>query len=83
MEQLLHYCWKHKIFPLQALTTTDGREVEVLYPGIHNFDAGPDFSEAKIKIAGVVWVGNVELHIHSSDWFRHHHEGNPVYENIM
>jgi hypothetical protein len=83
MEQLLHYCWKHKIFPLQTLTTTDGREVEVLYPGIHNFDAGPDFSEAKIKIAGVVWVGNVELHIHSSDWYRHHHEGNPAYENII
>ena len=83
MEQLLHYCWKHKIFPLQVLSTTDGREVEVLNPGIHNFDAGPDFSEAKIKIAGVVWVGNVELHIHSSDWYRHHHEGNPAYENII
>ena len=83
MEQLLHYCWKHKILPLQALKTTDGREVEVLNPGIHNFDAGPDFLEAKIKIGGMIWVGNVELHVRSSDWRRHHHEGNPAYENII
>ena len=83
MEQLLHYCWKHKIFPLQSLHTTDGKEVEVLNPGIHNQDAGPDFSEAKIKVDGVVWVGNVELHIHASDWYRHHHENNPAYENII
>lgn len=83
MEQLLHYCWKHKIFPLQSLRTTGGKEVEVLNPGIHNKDAGPDFSEAKIKVDGVVWVGNVELHIHASDWYRHHHQDNPAYDNII
>ena len=83
MEQLLHYCWKHKIFPLHQLTTTDGKEIEVLNPGLHNTDAGPDFLDAKIKIDGVVWVGNVEIHMRTSDWFRHHHENNPAYQNII
>ena len=29
MEQLLHYCWKHKLWPIEGLQTTDGQEVEV------------------------------------------------------
>ena len=45
MEQLLHYTWKHKIFPLHELRTTDGRLLEVLNPGIYNTDAGPDFTK--------------------------------------
>ena len=83
MELLLHYTWKHKIFPLHELHTTDGRAVEVLNPGVHNSDAGPDFTNAKVKIDGVVWVGNVELHIKTSDWFRHHHDKDAAYDNII
>ena len=59
MEQLLHYCWKHKLWPLKGLTTTDGHSVEVLDPGLHNHNAGPDFFNAKVKIDGTLWVGNV------------------------
>ncbi len=83
MEELLHYCWKHRILPLEPLRTTDGKEVEMLNPGLHNRDAGPDFLDAKVKIDGVVWVGNVELHTRASDWHRHGHDGNPAYENII
>ena len=83
MEQLLHYCWKHKIFPLRPLATIDGRCVEVLNPGRHNQDAGPDFLEAKVKIDGVLWVGDVEIHDKTSDWHRHGHDGNPAYEHII
>lgn len=43
MEQLLHYVWKHKIFPLSLLQTTSGRPVEVIDPGLPNMNAGPDF----------------------------------------
>lgn len=83
MEQLLHYTWKHKIFPLCELRTTDGRLLEVLNPGIHNTDAGPDFTGAKIKLDGIEWVGNVELHLKTSDWFRHHHDTDAAYDNII
>ena len=83
MEQLLHYTWKHKIFPLHELRTTDGRLLEVLNPGIHNTDAGPDFTGAKIKLDDTEWVGNVEIHQKTSDWFRHHHDTDASYENII
>ena len=52
MEQLLHYCWKHKLWPAKPLETTDGRLVEVIDPGLHNRNAGPDFFNAKVKIGG-------------------------------
>ena len=48
MEQLLHYVWKHKIFPLSLLQTTSGRPVEVIDPGLPNMNAGPDFFNAKL-----------------------------------
>ena len=56
MEQLLHYCWKHRLFPLQQLKTTSGQDVEVIDPGLHNRNAGPDFFNAKVKIDGTLWV---------------------------
>ena len=83
MEELLHYVWKHKIFPLRPLQTTDGRAVEVINPGLHNHDAGPDFFNASVRIAGQLWVGNVEIHLKASDWFRHHHDSDPAYANVI
>lgn len=83
MERLLHYTWKHKMLPLRELTTTDGREVEIIDPGLQNHNAGPDFFNAKVRIGGTLWVGNVEIHERASDWFRHGHETNPRYDNVI
>ena len=83
MEDLIHYVWKHKIFPLEGLTTTDGKCVEVVSPGLHNFDAGPDFFNSKVKVDGVMWVGNVEIHSNASDWFRHGHDRDTTYDSII
>ena len=83
MEQLIHYVWKHKMFPLTGLKTTDGQEVEVIDPGLHNHNAGPDFFNAKVKIGGTLWVGNVEIHDRASDWFLHRHDHDPNYNNVI
>ena len=83
MEQLLHYVWKHKMFPLKELLTTDGRALEVIDPGLHNHNAGPDFFNAKVKIDGTLWVGNVEIHDRSSDWYRHGHDHDSAYDNVV
>lgn len=83
MEQLLHYCWKHKMFPLGALHTTEGLVVEVIDPGLHNRNAGPDFFNAKVKINGELWVGNVEIHDKSSDWYTHGHDRDEHYNNVV
>ena len=83
MEQLLHYVWKHKLFPLRELKTTDGQTVEVIDPGLHNRDAGPDFFNAKVKIGTTLWVGNVEIHDKSSDWYLHGHDKDRSYDNVI
>ena len=83
MEQLLHFTWKHKIFPLEGLKTTTGDTVEVIDTGLSNHHAGPDFFNAKLKINGVLWVGNVEIHEKASDWFNHGHHQNPTYSNVI
>lgn len=83
MEKLLHYVWKHKIFPLKELRTTTGQSVEVIDTGLANLHAGPDFFNAKIKLDGVLWVGNIELHYQSSDWYRHHHDTDSVYNSVI
>lgn len=83
MEQLLHYVWKHKLFPSAPLTGTGGERIEVIDPGLHNSHAGPDFFNAKIKVDGTLWVGNVELHERSSYWYRHGHDRDKTYDNVV
>ena len=83
MEQLLHYIWKHRILPLHELRTTDGRAVEIIDPGLHNTHSGPDFFNAKLRIDGTMWVGNVEIHERSADWFMHSHDQDPAYNNVV
>lgn len=83
MEQLLHYVWKHKIFPLTSLQTIYGQPVEVIDSGLPNGNAGPDFFNAKVKIAGTLWVGNVEIHTQASDWMRHGHHHDKAYDSVI
>ena len=83
MEQLLHYVWKHKIFPLKELKTPTGQQVEVIDTGLANTDAGPDFFNAKLKLDGVLWIGNIEIHERSSDWFKHGHHADAGYNSVI
>ena len=65
------------------MRTTDGRTVEVIDPGLHNTHAGPDFFNAKLRIDGTLWVGNVEIHERSADWVLHQHDQDPAYNNVV
>ncbi len=69
--------------PLHELRTTDGRAVEIIDPGLHNTHSGPDFFNAKLRIDGTMWVGNVEIHERSADWFMHSHDQDPAYNNVV
>lgn len=82
MEKLYHYLWKTGLRG-KDFKDVDGRRVEVLDPGIHNQDSGPDFFNSKLKINGVEWVGNVEIHVKASDWDRHSHSADPSYDNVI
>lgn len=82
-EELLHHIWQHRLFNQTNLQTTDGRTVEVLRPGALNRDAGPDFSNVRLRIDGVEWAGNVEIHIRTSDWLKHGHQSDERYTTII
>ena len=85
MEFLLHYVWQHRLWAGGAvtLTTPQGQAVEVVDTGVHNLQAGPDFFNAKVRIDGTLWAGNVEIHTRASDWFRHHHDVDAAYDNVI
>lgn len=79
-ESFLHYIWKNRLF---KTILNSGKDVEIINPGSHNTDAGPDFFNAKIKIDGTVWAGNVEIHKKSSDWDTHKHHTDKAYDNVI
>lgn len=90
-EILLHYIWQQRLFDGFEQYTTDGRRVEILSVGQHNMDAGPDFVNVRLRISNgdgdkdgyTEWVGNIEIHVHSSDWYKHRHERDAAYDNVI
>lgn len=82
MEKTLHYIWKHKLFQ-KNLSLTDGTSIEILDVGIHNPDQGPDFFNAKIKVNGECWAGNIEIHKTSADWYTHKHHKDLHYDSVV
>lgn len=81
-EAFLQYIWQHQLLN-GGLTTTDGQPIVVLRTGDLNRDAGPDFFNARLRMGTIEWAGNVELHIHSSDWNAHRHSSDAAYNNVI
>lgn len=81
MEELMYFVWQQRL--TLPTTTLDGQPIEVIHPGLRNLDAGPDFFNAKLRIGGVMWAGNVEMHVRASDWFRHHHHQDRTYDSVI
>lgn len=82
-EEFLQFVWKHQLFTKQNLRTTSGDKLSIIKPGDWNIDSGPDFFNASIKLNETTWVGNVEVHIKSSDWNRHNHQDDKAYNNVI
>jgi hypothetical protein len=72
-----------KLLDNNNLSTTTGSQIRIISTGEHNTDAGPDFQQARIKIDETIWVGNVEIHLRSSDWRSHHHHKDKAYDNVI
>ncbi len=82
-ERLLQFIWQFQYFNKNELTTAEGEAVQVIIPGQHNHNQGPDFSNAKILIGNTTWAGTIELHIKTSDWIKHKHQADKNYNNVI
>ncbi|MDX2442767.1 MAG: DUF2851 family protein [Bacteroidales bacterium] len=82
-EDFLQFLWKNQLFLTDNLVGTNEEDIIVLDPGESNSDAGPDFFNAKVEIDGILWAGNVEMHLKSSDWNRHKHNIDPAYDSVI
>lgn len=83
MEELMQYVWRHRLWLAGELRTVDGEPVVVIDVGQLNRDAGPDFFNAKMRIADRFWCGNVEMHVRASDWYRHGHQDDRAYDSVI
>ena len=82
-EILLHYIWQKHLWSGFEQQTTDGQSIEIISTGQYNTHAGADFSHAHIRIGHQEWIGNVEIHVHASDWYKHRHHIDPAYNNTI
>ncbi|BDD03708.1 DUF2851 family protein [Aureibacter tunicatorum] len=82
-EDLLYHLWQYQKFAKHNLRTVQGDELRVFSAGHLNTLAGPDFAYSKIMLNDVTWSGSVEIHVNSSDWYRHKHHLDENYEKVI
>lgn len=79
-EDYLHYIWRLKKFDHKELYTSDQSKLELMSYGTWNHDAGPDFLDGSIRLETSLVFGHIEIHVQSSDWYVHKHQGDPKYD---
>ncbi len=82
-ENFVQKLWNGQRFFNANLTAIDGREIRVLKQGIWNHEEGPDFMHAEVEINGKLHVGDIEIHVKSSEWYAHKHHLNSRYNRVV
>lgn len=79
----MQFIWQSRFIGNGPYHICDGAILEIYATGTLNLNQGPDFLNARIKIGNTAWAGNIELHIYASDWYKHKHEKDPNFKNII
>src|SRR5690554_4143591 len=84
-EEYLHYIWRMKRLNFSNLKLVNcvHSDIHIDEVGWYNLDAGPDFFNGRITLDGIMWSGNIELHVKSSDWYAHKHHLDAAYHNVI
>jgi hypothetical protein len=83
-ERIVRCIWFDQSLATDKLRTDDGRKLRVLSPGWWNLEAGPDFRNAALRIAGgPVTKGDVEVHLLTTLWRAHGHHTDPNYNGVI
>jgi len=65
------------------LATTDGQNLQVIFPGRPGDGSGPDFRQAMLAAPdGSLITGDIEVDLRSTFWRQHGHHANPRYRNV-
>ena len=63
---------------------TDGKVVEVIDAGLYNRRGkNPDFFNAKLKLNGILWVGNVSVMENASNWYLYGMDKDKAFDNVI
>jgi hypothetical protein len=83
-EEYLHYLWKTKRLPIAAIQLVSNHSIRILDFGVYNqYENGPDFLFSKIEMDGLCWFGNIEIHLKSSDWYKHKHHEDNLFNSVI
>ncbi len=82
-ELLLREFWERQPEDCRDLLAASGESVRIVSRGTPNYDSGPDFREALVRIGGVLFRGDVELHVHAGDWVAHRHHLDARYNSVI
>ncbi|MCX6992421.1 MAG: DUF2851 family protein [Kiritimatiellaeota bacterium] len=84
-ERHLQCVWFDAALRPGTLKTEQGDTLIVEHPGQWNLEDGPDFLDAVLRIGTDRrrLAGDVEIHVHPSDWQRHGHARNPAYAHVI
>lgn len=81
-EAFVAWLWERRRYHT-PLTTTDGRSLQVIYPGRRFGAWGPDFHGALLAMDGDIVRGDVEVHVRARDWHVHGHASDPAYVSTV
>jgi hypothetical protein len=82
-EMQLQQLWFEHLLPSQ-FSTSDGQTVQIIQTGWWNHEPGPDFRDAAFRDqAGKIHHGDIEFHLHASDWKQHRHHSDPHYNQLI
>lgn len=82
-ERLIQAIWHDQMIERSRLATASGKALEILEPGRWNTARGPDFLDARLRLAGQEIKGDIEIHVDSADWRRHQHDHDFYYNNVV
>ena len=82
-EKDIHLFWESKCLGCIGFETIDGEIVIIKDFGTLNHGQGPDFSNAHVEINGIDFYGAVEIHIETKDWYRHSHQLDERYHQVV
>jgi hypothetical protein len=83
-EAILHMAWRNAGLERAEIRGRDGHNYRIVYGGKPGGSLGPDFTDAVVeRDDGMVFRGDIEIHVRESDWRSHGHHTDPRYNGVV